>query len=185
LSAFQALEPIYRGKKFVILDTETTGISYGSEIVEIAVIDQAGEVLINTRVKPKNAIPSDASAIHGITGRDVEGAPTWDIVRARVRAALEGQNVVIYNMEYDTKLLRSTDGVYKIKDQPWDMASYYCAMLAYSEFRKEWNDYRQSWKWHKLTAAMWQQGLAVKDAHGALGDCRMTLALLNKMYETK
>jgi DNA polymerase-3 subunit epsilon len=65
------------------------------------------------------------------------------------------------------------------------MASFYCAMLAYSEFYGEWNDYRQSWKWHKLTNAMYQQRLPVKDAHGALGDCRMTLALLNKMYETK
>lgn len=184
MSAFKALKPIYETGKFVVLDTETTGIAYGSEIIEIAVIDQDGKPLVNTRVKPKNTIPADASAIHGIKGRDVEGAPEWTTVRALVREALTGQNIIIYNCEYDTKMLRSTDGVHKLKDHQWDMGRFFCAMLAYAEFAGDWNDYRESWRWHKLTSAMYQQNLPVGDAHSALGDTKMTLALLHKMYKT-
>lgn len=182
VSFFQTLEPIYRGQKFLVLDTETTGIGDGAEIVEIAVINQAGETLINTRVNPKGEIPPGASLVHGIRRADVANAPTWDQVRANVYEVLRGQHVIIYNRDYDTKILRSSDAAYQIKDHLWVGASYYCAMLAYSEFRAEWNEYRKNWKWHKLTTAIEQQGLTVKDAHGALGDCLMTLALLGKMY---
>lgn len=178
------LETVYRSGEFIVLDTETTGIGPDAEIVEIACIDQTGRVLINTRLKPKRPIPPGATLVHGIKDSDVENAPTWDQVRAQVQAALTGKRVVIYNMEYDTKILRSTDQAYQIKDQVWNNASYYCAMLAYAEFKGEWNDYRGNFKWHKLTAAVEQQGLTVKDAHGALGDCLMTLALMDKIFQS-
>jgi len=49
----------------VILDTETSGLDSRAEIVEIAVVDTDGRVLVNTLVKPSRPIPPDVSAIHG------------------------------------------------------------------------------------------------------------------------
>lgn len=47
-------------KGFVILDTETTGLGFDDEIVEISIIDCAGYVLLNTLVKPSKSIPEAA-----------------------------------------------------------------------------------------------------------------------------
>lgn len=52
---------------YIILDTETTGLDNTAEIVEISVINDQGEVLLDTLIKPTKPIPGDATAIHGIT----------------------------------------------------------------------------------------------------------------------
>jgi hypothetical protein len=40
------------------------------------------------------------------------------------------------------------------------------------------SDYHRRYRWQSLGDACHQQGLAVDDAHDALADCRMTLALI-------
>jgi len=49
----------------------------------------------------------------------------------------------------------------------------------------DWNDYRMSYAWQKLTLACQQQAIPVVGAHGAVGDCQMTLALIRKMAEAR
>lgn len=44
-------------------------------------------------------------------------------------------------------------------------------MTVYSWYRGQWNVERGDWRWHRLPNAR----------HGALGDCRATLALLHEM----
>ena len=51
----------------LILDTETTGLGDDAEVVELAVIDCAGAVLLDTLVRPSGPVPAEAAAIHGIT----------------------------------------------------------------------------------------------------------------------
>jgi DNA polymerase III epsilon subunit-like protein len=87
------LKPVY-------LDTETTGLGDGAEIVELCVLDHAGRVVVDTLVKPRRRIPPEASRLHGITGAMVANAPTWADVWPDVEAALTGQRVAIYNADY-------------------------------------------------------------------------------------
>ena len=52
-------------RSFLLLDTETTGLNTNtSEIVQIAVICSHGATILDTLVKPRNAIPKEAIAIH-------------------------------------------------------------------------------------------------------------------------
>lgn len=54
----------------LILDTETTGLGDDAEVaevVELAVIDCAGAVLLDTLVRPSGRVPAEAAAIYGIT----------------------------------------------------------------------------------------------------------------------
>ena len=61
----------------VYLDTETTGLSAEDEIVEITIIDDNGEPLINTLLKPVNHTHwPDAERVHGISPIDIRHAPT-------------------------------------------------------------------------------------------------------------
>ena len=71
----------YGRRKFsqdpVYLDTETTGLELKDEIVEIAIIDKNGLVLIDSLIKPKQPIPDSATAIHHISNEMVKDSPTF------------------------------------------------------------------------------------------------------------
>lgn len=88
----------------VYLDTETTGLFGDIRIVELAIVDDAGNVLIDTLVDPLLPIPAGATAVHGIDDVAVAGKPTLDELMPRVHAAIRGKTVVIYNAAYDQKL---------------------------------------------------------------------------------
>lgn len=165
---------------FVVLDTETTGLGSDAEIVSIGIVDSDGTVLVDSLIKPQQPIPADATRIHGITDADVAEAPTWPEIRDKVMAAIEGKTLVIYNAGYDTRILTAVDKRHSFEGTDWSVRAA-CAMEWYAEVFGDWNDYRQSFRWQKLTNAMQQQGLPVVDAHHALGDAQMTLALISKL----
>ena len=94
----------------VFLDTETTGLDHSAEIVEIAIVDHDSIVLLESFVKPKNKIPADATAIHGITNEMVKNAPTLKQLTPKIRAAVRGKILAIYNSEYDMQYLPDLGG---------------------------------------------------------------------------
>ncbi|CAI0809773.1 DNA polymerase III polC-type [Serratia proteamaculans] len=168
----------------VILDTETTGLGEDAEIVEICLIDCTGKILLNTLVKPKYPIPQGATDIHGITNDMVANAPTWPMVCAQFCTLVGGKTVVIYNKDYDLRLLIQTDKVwgvtprFDVKGHP----DFACAMIAYAEFYGVTDERRGTYKWQRLTAAADQQGVKIEGtAHRALPDCLTTLGVIKAM----
>ncbi|WP_158007025.1 3'-5' exonuclease [Piscirickettsia litoralis] len=129
----------------IFLDTETTGLTSDDEIVEIAIIDDSGQTLLNTLVKPvKNTTWPQAQRIHKISPDMVVDAPTLDDLSADIKGIVSGQELVIYNAGFDTKFLKG------LLD---DAESIQCCMLAWAQYAGEWNDYYNSYKWHKLIVA--------------------------------
>jgi DNA polymerase III epsilon subunit-like protein len=92
---------------FVIMDTETTGLYSGDEIVQLAVIDKTGAVLLDSLLRPTQPIPRIASSIHGITDAMVEGAPTFEELYNYLLLAIGGKRVAIYNATFDIAMLTS------------------------------------------------------------------------------
>ncbi|MDN7472591.1 3'-5' exonuclease [Burkholderia orbicola] len=92
----------------LFIDTETTGLDHQAAIVEIAILDRAGAVLIDTLVKPAMSIPAAATAIHGITDADVAGAPTWNTIGPQVAELLVGRLLIAHNGAFDERLLYQT-----------------------------------------------------------------------------
>ena len=173
----------------LILDTETTGLDDDAEVVELAVIDCAGTVLLDTLVRPSGPVPAEAAAIHGITDAMLAEAPTWSELHARFCGLVEGRQVVIYNCEFDVRVIRQTARRYGLQapqgfDLVLDQGPIHCAMLAYAEFRGEWSEEKGRYRWQKLSAAAAQQGVTVTNAHRALGDCLMTLGVVRAMAST-
>ena len=170
----------------LILDTETTGLDDDAEVVELAVIDCAGTVLLDTLVRPSGPVPAEAAAIHGITDAMLADAPTWSEIHARFCDLVEGRQVVIYSREFDVRVINQTARRYGLQapqgfDLVLDPGSIHCAMQAYAEFRGEWSAEKGRYRWQKLSAAAEQQGVTVTNAHRALGDCLMTLGLVRAM----
>ncbi|MGQ6434502.1 3'-5' exonuclease [Serratia sp. IR-2025] len=166
----------------LILDTETTGLGDDAEIVEVTIIDTAGRVLLNTLVKPRSVIPASATAIHGITNEMVATAPSWPHVCRSLYDIISGRKVVIYNCDFDTRILDQTNDDWGITIHfKIERPTFECAMLAYAEFYGQ-NSERGGYKWQKLTAAAEQQGVIIEGTpHRALSDCLTTLGVIKAM----
>ena len=173
----------------LLLDTETTGLGDDAEVVELALIDCAGAVLLDTLVRPSGPVPAEAAAIHGITDAMLAGAPTWSEIHARFCDLVEGRQVVIYNREFDVRVIRQTAHRYGLPapqgfDLELDGSAVHCAMQAYAGFHGEWSEEKGQYRWQRLSAAAAQQGVTVTNAHRALGDCLMTLGVVRAMAST-
>jgi DNA polymerase III subunit epsilon len=165
---------------YLILDTETTGLGPG-EIIQIAIIDQTGQSLLNTFVKPVDPIPTEATSIHGITSELCEFAPTWAVVREQVLSIIANKNLLVYNANFDRKMMHFSDEAAGLEYFNYrEHANWACVMQAYAERRKVPGPYG-GWRWHKLTEATAHEGKKVSNAHSALGDCLMTLELCKVM----
>ncbi|WP_460074164.1 3'-5' exonuclease [Streptomyces sp. YKOK-I1] len=177
---------------YAVLDTETTGLTATSRIVEIAVTTVSGTVLLDTLLNPGGEpIPAEATAIHKITDNMVEDAPTFSEVLPRLTEALAGRRIVIYNREYDTGRLGWELHLHHLAQGTVDLARHprygarrhaaaqawldaqaweECAMEQYAAFFGDWHDYWGSYTWQKL-----------RGGHRALGDARAVISRLEEM----
>ena len=155
----------------IYLDTETTGLNAArDEILEIGILDDQGRALLDSLVRPvKKRTWREAQAIHGISPTDVATAPTLDELRPDIINAVRGREVVIYNAAFDSRFLPAElEYATEIK----------CCMLPFAEIYSEWNYYRQSYKWQKLTTAAGYVGYEwPAAAHRAIEDCKATRAV--------
>jgi len=166
------------------LDTETTGLEYGDEIVEIAIIDDAGEPLLNSLVKPVDAIISaGAFRVHGISRPMLETAPTLADLWPKICQVASGRLVLIYNEGFDRQMLHNS---LRANGMNPDLIPFStdCAMMAYAEFYGDWNDYYHSYRWQKLDAACRQCGIKQPQDHRALGDTQLTRLVVHTMAAT-
>ena len=155
--------------KTLFLDTETTGLHPPKDgLVEIAIADLDGNVLLNTLVNPERPI-GFASSIHNITDDMVKGAPTAAEIWPQVRRIVTGNHVVIYNSQFDTRFF--PDGL--------SCASKIsCAMLRFAKVYGETTNKPGGYKWQKLIKAADHIGYKWQgNAHRALADVNATRAV--------
>lgn len=171
-----------RKHPFIVLDTETTGIDDNGEVVSIAVVDQRGSTLLQSYVKPTKPISPDATRITGITDAMVDDAPSWAQVRLHLADLLHDKIVVAYNATFDRRIIHQTDRAHGFADTDWQgMTGWYCAMEAFAERYGQFNNYRGTYTWQKLTVACDYYRLERFDAHGAEDDAKATLRLVQAM----
>jgi DNA polymerase-3 subunit epsilon len=175
----KAQEWLARGAVF--LDTETTGTGPNDTIVEIAVVQGNGGVLVDTLVRPLGVIPAEAMAIHHITNEMVQGAPRWNEIWPEVETAMAGRPVVIYNADFDLRMLQQTHFRHWMQWSPPTGTSFFCLMKLYAQFRGEWNVQRGNYRWHSLDAAGRQCGIPLPNSHRARADTLLTRELLSFM----
>ena len=100
-------------KKFIILDTETTGleVQQGHRVIEI------GAVLLNDRKKstdhfhtylnPLRLIDEEAIKVHGIKNEDLEDQPLFEEIAEEFLEFIHGSTLVIHNAAFDVGFLNS------------------------------------------------------------------------------
>jgi DNA polymerase-3 subunit epsilon len=163
--------------KPVYLDTETTGLDRSDEIIEISIIDDDGQVVFESLVKPTQPIPPASTRVHGIQNEDVQSARPWPILWPQVRNALFGRVVVIYNEEFDLRLMRQSHARHNL---PWkDKFNSFDLLKLYAEFRGEWDSARRTYRYQSLEKAGQQCGISLPNAHRSTADTLLTRAVLH------
>jgi DNA polymerase III epsilon subunit-like protein len=168
-------------KQPVYIDTETTGTGPDAGIVEIAVIDHDGSVLVDSLVKPVGTIPANATAIHSITNEMVREAPRWEKVWQDVEKAVSNRAVGIYNADFDLRMMRQSHQINWMQWYPPEGTEFFCIMKLYAQFYGAWNSRRGSFRWQSLEAAGRQCDLPLPNSHRAKDDTLLTLAVLEYM----
>lgn len=158
----------------VYLDTETTGIDGRAEIVEIAVVDGAGQTLLDTLVRPDGIIPYEVIRIHGIDDRMVAGAPRWPEVYPALLDLLRERVVIVYNADFDFRLVNQMNRRcgFPLLNGNWE-----CAMKQYAGFATDWHARYGNYRWHKLGVALARFGQPA-NGHRARADalaCRLVV----------
>lgn len=157
-------------KKFVTLDFETTGFTHGvDEVLSCSVVNQDGEVLIDTLVKPIYKTSWDeAQKVNHLSPEQVfeEGIEYGDLIIQLYPIFSEYKNVVIYNAEFDTGFL------------PKDLlmtSEVYCAMRVYIEFTQAHNKLVPYERFQKQFKAASQLGIDYEDLnlHVASSDAEL------------
>lgn len=151
------------------LDTETTGLHPPQDkLVEVAIINEAGDVLLDALVNPRRPI-GFATTIHGISDEMVENAPTLEDLWPKISGIIQDNHVVIYNAKFDTRFF---------PDNLNCAAKISCAMLKFAPIFGQRHPSYQDFTWQKLsTAAEYINYEWVGNAHRALADTRATRAL--------
>lgn len=158
---------------YTVIDFETTGLSprHGDRIVEIGVVKVSHEGEIydawGTLVNPQRDV--GASSIHGITARDVLGAPTFDEVAPVLLDALKGRILAAHNASFDTRFLAAElrRAGYPVENTTVPAV---CTMAWSSTF------YPTSGR--RLRDCCASAGVELHAAHSALGDALATAQLL-------
>ncbi len=160
----------------VYLDTETTGLDPRAEIVEIALIDHDGSVLLDSLVKPTRRIPWEATRVHNISNEMVADAPVWADLWPQVQMLLNGRRVGIYNAEFDLRMIQQSHAAHKVGETAAG-SNAFCIMKLYAEFFGERGGYG-NFKWQGLDKAAHQCRIALPNSHRAAADAQLARAVL-------
>ncbi len=161
------------------LDTETTGLGNGDEVVDIAVLDNTGRVLLDTLVKPRRSIPADSIAIHGIDDTMVRDAPTWpEVYPLLIELLVTYRHLVVYNADFDRRLIGQSCSAYALAPL---QSRWHCAMKRYAAYAGDWNTSFGNYRWVNLGQAVRRLGLNVPADHRAVSDARACRAVVRAM----
>lgn len=157
--------------RFVVVDTETTGLTNNDRIVEIAIltVDMDGNITEKweTLIQPERDVgPVD---IHGISADMVLHAPLFREIAGDIAERLDGACIVGHNVSFDTRMLQNE----------FDRISGDLAVGECLDTRSVFSG--------KLAEACEEYNIKLEDQHCALADAEATANLflsgINKFAE--
>lgn len=168
--------------KYIVLDTETTGLNAAEdELLQVSIIDNEGTVLFDSYIRPTQHTEwAEAERVNHITPEMVDNSPTIEEVMPEINDILKRYDKIVgYNLKFDKAFLENNGAEFL-------NAEYADVMKMFAPIYGEWNDQRGSYKWQKLTTAADYYGYdwsEHKEAHNSLGDCYATLHVYKEINE--
>lgn len=81
---------------FFVIRADTTDLLPGS-IVHLVIVDDSGNVVLNELLNPEEVVTRGAYDVHGLSNFDLRDKPTFKTIYSRLKAILEGQNVLFFD----------------------------------------------------------------------------------------
>lgn len=163
---------------FLVLDTETTGLADDDQVVEIAIIDSKDKTLMNARCCPTTSINEFALNVHGLSMSVLENEPQFPALYESLKEILKNKKVVIFNANFDVRLLIQTCKAFDLDYGFLDEIKYIDAMYLAA------NEYGATNKYGSISLENARKKAGVEwrgTAHTALADCKCTLDVTNKI----
>ncbi|HSX11591.1 MAG TPA: DUF3820 family protein [Chlamydiales bacterium] len=160
----------------IYYDTETTGVKPGKDrIVEIAAFDPQRERRFCTFTNPECPIPSDASAITGITDEMVKEAPLIKEALSSFAEFCSGDVVLIaHNNDAFDKLFLESE---------FERAGLPMPKWTFIDSLKWSRKYRNDLPRHSLQSLREVYGIEANQAHRALDDCIVLHQIFSRMVD--
>jgi DNA polymerase III epsilon subunit-like protein len=146
----------------VVVDTETTSLKNG-HVIDIAVLNWKGEVLLSSLVKTDVEISEEAQNVHRITKMMLSNQPKPSDLSDELQRVIKGKIVCAYNAPFDIECIERTFG-FKVTE------TVLCAMRLSQEFFK----YK---RWPRLDDFR-DHTIPNRVTHRALEDSQDTLELM-------
>ncbi len=183
----------------LILDAETTGLSDRDEVIEVAVIDMQGEVLLDELVMPTQPIPNESREIHGISDRAVrKHGQLFEYVALKL-ASFNSRQIAMFNAVFDVRLLKQSAErhAWRLGDQavnsvlsasvPTNTIDIMELANRYFYESLEWDAEQSKFKRLSLSKCCELIGLNIEEEignpHQALVDCKATRELILYMAD--
>lgn len=156
----------------VYLDTETTGLEFNDEIIEIAIVNSEGKVIFDSFIKPQKPIPLSATAINHITNEMVQNSPSLSEVWHQIKNHLSNYPIGMYNAEFDIRMILQSLKVNHIPDD-----SKFNAF----DIMKVYSDFMGSDRRFRLEQAGRNLGIKIPNSHRAADDTLLTRAVFHSI----
>ena len=163
---------------YAVFDCETTGTTPGvDEIVSLAAVRldaEGGEAAaFASLVRPSRPIPAEATAVHGISDKDVASAPRFARIAAELHELLKGAVFVAHNARFDLAMLQNAFAPAGIDYRPAAVACTLDALRLLEPLAEN----------HRLESVCERRGIVLAGAHEALNDALATAALLGALLD--
>jgi DNA polymerase III alpha subunit (gram-positive type) len=161
----------------LFLDTETTGLGKGGEIVSIAIANQKEEIF-SSYVKPMYAKMSEsARKVNGITDDQIESAPTIAEIWSELSVIFsECRAVVAYNASFDKAMLARSL-------QCAGIDTFQIEKVIWVDFMKICTDFFCSIDNYKLSELAEKLNVEIEHAHTAGGDVQTMIACYEELVK--
>jgi DNA polymerase III alpha subunit (gram-positive type) len=156
----------------VYLDTETTGLEFDDEIIEIAIVDSEGKVIFDSFIKPQKPIPLSATAINHITNEMVQNSPTLPQVWPQIKYHLSNRPIGMYNAEFDIRMILQSLKINQIPDD---------GKFNAFDIMKVYSDFMGSDRRFRLEQAGRNLGIKIPNSHRAADDTLLTRAVFHSI----
>ena len=160
----------------VVIDTETTGLDPASdEIIQVAMSDASGSMLLSSYVRPmRHESWPDAAMVNGIMPEDVAGAPVLQDLLPDIQRIIDGATYVAgYNVGFDLAFLMH-GGMDVSSITACDVMDDYAALRGVGHRMG-------GWRWFGLFECCNHYGIENTARHRAEGDAVATAGCLSRV----
>lgn len=170
-------------KRFICLDTETTGLSSNTDrVCEIAAVEFDPNTFkvvsrFHVYINPQREMPYKAFKIHGLSNEFLNKMPLFGSVVRDFISYINGADIYIHNASYDTKMLNAEFRRIGLKDFEHYCNGIHCTLQAAQKLRGLGEN--------RLDNLCDDFGIdrTKRDLHGALIDCELLIQVIMAMQQ--